>query len=56
MTGFGTPEPERREPPVYECRTCDDRTHDPRRICPDCRYEGAGRDRFRNRRRGEGAK
>lgn len=56
MTGFGTPEPQPREPPVYECRTCDGRTHDPRRICPDCRYEGAGRDRFRDRRNREGSK
>ncbi len=29
----GEPEPE-------ECRYCDRRTYDPKRVCPDCRHEG----------------
>ncbi len=32
----------REEPEPKECRYCDGRTYDPKRVCPDCRYEGAG--------------
>lgn len=42
MTGFGTPqESPQGDLPVYDCRYCDGRTHDPQKVCADCRYEGA---------------
>ncbi|WP_158514136.1 hypothetical protein [Halodesulfurarchaeum formicicum] len=27
------------EPEPYDCRFCDRKTYDARRICPDCRHE-----------------
>ena len=35
--------PSAEEPEPEPCRTCERRTYDPRRICPDCRREGIGR-------------
>jgi len=34
--------PDRGEPKPEDCRHCEGKTHDSRRICPDCRYEGMG--------------
>ena len=28
------------EPEAYDCRYCERKTYDARRICPDCRHEG----------------
>lgn len=32
--------PSEEEPEPEECRYCDRRTYNPRRICPDCHHEG----------------
>ena len=33
--------PPAEEPDPEDCRYCPRQTYDPRRICPDCRFEGS---------------